>query len=171
MSLLLVLPAAVQAQITITTTSPVPAGTVGSVYYQTLTAVGGRMPYTWVLYAGGLPSGIAMSTNGVIFGTPNVGMTANFSVSVTDTNAATSTKDFSLEILTIPIPLQLGDYIYTTNTGTVTILGYTGPGGAVTIPDTINGLPVASIGDNAFEGSSLTSVTIPDSVTSGVLVR
>ena len=37
----------------------------------------------------------------------------------------------------------------------------------VTIPDTINGLPVTSIGDEAFYGcTSLTSVTIPDSVTS-----
>ena len=34
----------------------------------------------------------------------------------------------------------------TTNNGTITITGYTGPGGAVTIPGTINGLPVTSIG-------------------------
>jgi hypothetical protein len=50
--------------------------------------------------------------------------------------------------------------------GGVTITGYTGPGGAVTIPSTINGLPVGTIGTSAFEGNtSLTSVTIPDSVT------
>ena len=56
---------------------------------------------------------------------------------------------------------------YTTNNGTITITGYTGPGGAVAIPDTINGLPVTRIGDSAFDGeTSLTSVTIPNSVTS-----
>ena len=56
---------------------------------------------------------------------------------------------------------------YTTNNGTITITGYTGPGGAVTIPSTINGLPVTSIGNYAFSNcTSLTSVTIPDSVTS-----
>jgi hypothetical protein len=36
----------------------------------------------------------------------------------------------------------------------------------VTIPGTINGLPVTSIGDGAFYCTSLTSVTIPNSVTS-----
>ena len=53
-----------------------------------------------------------------------------------------------------------------TNNGTITITGYTGPGGAVTIPDVINGLPVTSIANSAFyHQPSLTGVTIPGSVT------
>ena len=47
-------------------------------------------------------------------------------------------------------PVPHDDYFYTTNNGTVTITGYIGNGGAVTIPNTINGLPVSSIGDSAF---------------------
>jgi hypothetical protein len=55
---------------------------------------------------------------------------------------------------------------YTINNDTITITSYTGSGGTVTIPNTINGLPVTSIGDWAFVGSSsLTSVTIPYGVT------
>src|ERR1039457_5758047 len=38
------------------------------------------------------------------------------------------------------------EFNYTTNYGTVTITRYTGPGGDVTIPETINGLPVTAIG-------------------------
>ena len=38
--------------------------------------------------------------------------------------------------------------------------------GALTIPATIKGKPVTSIGKEAFLGSNLTSITIPDSVTS-----
>ncbi len=59
------------------------------------------------------------------------------------------------------------DFTYTTNNGTITIWRYTGPGGDVTIPDTINGLPVTSIGGWAFSGcTNLTAVTLGDSVTS-----
>jgi hypothetical protein len=54
---------------------------------------------------------------------------------------------------------------YTTNNGAITITGYIGSGGAVTIPDTVNGLAVNHIGTGAFRGcSSLTSVSIPGSV-------
>jgi hypothetical protein len=60
---------------------------------------------------------------------------------------------------------------YITNNGAITITGYYGPGGSVTVPDTINGLPVTSIGNYAFYsrgslGIYLTSITIPGSVTS-----
>ena len=61
---------------------------------------------------------------------------------------------------------QAQDFTYTTNNGTITITGYTGPGGNVTIPSVITGLPVTVIGDRAFSSlASLTGITIPSSVT------
>ncbi len=61
-------------------------------------------------------------------------------------------------------PLQ-AQFNYTTNNGAITITGYTGSGGAVTIPSSINGLPVTSIGGEAFANvDSMTSVSIPGSV-------
>lgn len=61
---------------------------------------------------------------------------------------------------------QSGDFGYTVDTNnTVTITNYTGPGGAVTIPDTIEGLPVTVIGSRAFYGNTnLTGVTMGTNV-------
>jgi hypothetical protein len=57
-------------------------------------------------------------------------------------------------------------FLYTTNNGTITITGYTGPGGSVIIPATINGLSVTAIGSDAFSFTdTLTAVTLPNSVT------
>lgn len=59
-----------------------------------------------------------------------------------------------------------GDYVYTTNGASITITGYTGPGGNVTIPDTILDKQVTTIASSAFaNNTNLTSVTIPNSVT------
>jgi uncharacterized repeat protein (TIGR02543 family) len=71
-----------------------------------------------------------------------------------------------------------GDYEYTVTDGEATITKYTGPGGDITIPPTMDGFTVTTIGPNAFGiggaidlgedvywNDSLKSVTIPDSVT------
>ena len=62
---------------------------------------------------------------------------------------------------------QDSDYNYTVNSkGEANITGYTGAGGAIIIPSTLGGYPTMVIGNNAFAYySSITSVTIPNSVT------
>jgi len=73
----------------------------------------------------------------------------------------------ALALLALPAVVQAQDYTYTfDNNGGIAITGYTGPGGDVTIPDTIDGYLVTSIGDAAFYNKFMTSVTIPNSVTS-----
>ena len=71
-----------------------------------------------------------------------------------------------LLLLTLALPAAVqAQFNYTINNGTITITGYTGPGGVVAIPDRINGLPVTTIGDSVFTTCTLTGVTIPNSVT------
>ena len=63
---------------------------------------------------------------------------------------------------------QYGDWQYSSDNVTITITGYTGPGGAVVVPGTLpttNGvLPVTSLGAGAFSWG-VTSVTIPSCAT------
>ena len=54
---------------------------------------------------------------------------------------------------------------WTTNAGVIIITNYTGSG-AVSIPATLTGLAVAGIGDYAFYGDNLTSVTISNGISS-----
>jgi hypothetical protein len=72
-----------------------------------------------------------------------------------------------LLLAVLPVVTQADDFTVTTNLdNTITITKYTGPGGNVQIPSETNGLPVTVIGESAFEDvTSVTSVTIPDSVT------
>jgi hypothetical protein len=68
-------------------------------------------------------------------------------------------------LLALPAAVR-AQFNYTTNNGTITITQYTGPGGAVTIPDTITGLPVTTIAQDAFfQDNTLTSVTLGTNVT------
>src|SRR5664280_459920 len=58
-------------------------------------------------------------------------------------------------------------FSFTTNNGTITITGYnTAAGLNVVIPAATNGYPVTRIEEEAFYESSITSMTIPNSVTS-----
>src|ERR1019366_3072700 len=70
-----------------------------------------------------------------------------------------------LLLLALPATMQSQQrdqgFTFTTNNGALTVKGYNGPEGAVTIPSATNGYPVTSIGPNAFAShSTLTSVTI-----------
>src|SRR5664280_373602 len=115
----------------ITTTSPLPAGAVGVAYNQTLAASGGTSPYVWIITAGGLPTGLNLSTNGAITGTPTMLTNASFTVQVTDNNGLSSTKTLSLTVASpptittaSPLPAGVAGTAYST---TLAVSGSTSP--------------------------------------------
>jgi hypothetical protein len=78
----------------------------------------------------------------------------------------TSIQKLIIALVWLALPLLAqAQFTFTTNSGAITITGYTGSGGAVVIPAATNGYPVTTIGDDAFSYYDLTSVTIPNSVT------
>jgi len=71
----------------------------------------------------------------------------------------------SAAVLPAPPAEAQAQYNCATNNGAITITKCSDSRGAVTIPSTINGLPVTSIGDSAFAYcATLTNVTIPNSI-------
>lgn len=100
------------ASIQITTTT-LPAGSVNTFYSQTLAATGGTSPYSWSINSGALPTGIFISTLGIISGTPTSGGTYAFVVRVADATGASTTQSYTLIInggivITTPSPLPDG---------------------------------------------------------------
>ena len=94
-------------------TNNLPAGNPGVPYSQTISATGGKTPYTWCVIEtsgncddgsqGGLPPGLTISTdsnnNGVISGTPTTpGTPTNFNVQVRDSETIASAASTNLNI-------------------------------------------------------------------------
>ena len=86
------------ANLTISTTSPLPTGEVGITYSQTLAATGGTAPYTWSVTGGALPQGLSLSPGGSITGKPGAAGTASIKVQVTDSSQLTASATLALTI-------------------------------------------------------------------------
>ena len=85
----------------------------------------------------------------------------NFIIRLDLTNWDWDTKTGATFTITVTAPSR--DFTFDATTGT--IKKYNGNDAVVNIPSEINGTPVTTIGNAAFRDSSVTSVTIPASVT------
>lgn len=89
------------------TTTSLPGGTVGQAYNQTLQATGGIGTLVWTRSAGSLPSNLALSSAGVISGTPTNNGTSNFTAQVTDALSQSDTQPLSIVISAATPPLTI----------------------------------------------------------------
>jgi len=148
----------------ITTTSPLPQGTVGVKYSQTLAATGGSGTYTWAVTVGSLPSPLLLdSATGAITGQPATAATSNFTIQVTDTNGATAAKAVALTInpalvITTTSPLPQG----TVGVNYSQTLTATGGSGTYTWAVTVGSLPsplLLNSATGAITGQPATAAT------------
>ncbi|HUO76433.1 MAG TPA: putative Ig domain-containing protein, partial [Thermodesulfovibrionales bacterium] len=79
-----------------------PNGTQGTSYSQTITASGGTAPYTYSIATGSLPAGVALSSGGVLSGTPTTSGTFNFTVKATDANGCTGAGAYTWTVAGTP---------------------------------------------------------------------
>jgi hypothetical protein len=82
------------------TTASIANGRVNAAYSSTLAASGGKAPYSWSMASGALPTGLTLSTSGVISGTPKKSGTYTIMSKVTDseTPAETASKQFTFSV-------------------------------------------------------------------------
>lgn len=74
-------------------------GEVGIAYAPvTLNATGGVTPYTWSISAGAMPSGLTISTNGTVEGTPKTAGTFHFTLQLSDSAGGSQTAPKTLAI-------------------------------------------------------------------------
>ena len=85
--------------LSISTSSPLTFGNVGTAYTQTLTASGGTGAVTWTLDAGAiLPPGLTLASNGVLSGTPTQSGQYQFTVTAADTASQFRSNTFTVSI-------------------------------------------------------------------------
>jgi hypothetical protein len=88
-------------------TTSLDTGKINQFYADALSGTGGTTPYTWALKAGSppLPSGLTLSNNGVISGTPTVTSNTTHTFTLTDATSRTVEKPLQLSINAIPLSI------------------------------------------------------------------
>jgi len=87
-------------------TSSFPDATLGTMYTQTLSGIGGSTPYSWSWTAlspsSALPPGLTLSGN-QITGTPTVAGTYSFTITLTDGASTKATANYTLNVTSVTI--------------------------------------------------------------------
>ncbi len=133
------------APVTLLPTS-LPGGTLGVAYSQTLSALPAAA-YTFAVTAGSLPTGLTLSSGGLLSGTPTATGSYNFTVTATDPNACTGSQAYSVGIsagsCTPPLAPALTAKPAVANIGSRITLSWTGTltagQGNYLLRDSING--------------------------------
>lgn len=154
-----------------TLTLATPSGTAaqGAPFSQTLSTTGGVAPYIYQLETGSFPSGITISSAGVVSGTTS-DTPGNYPVTlrVTDSSTGPGTyfevENYTLTVSALPnltindVTLSEGNAGITNFSFTVSLSAPAGPGGVTFDIATANGTATAGVD---YVASSFTSQTIP----------
>jgi hypothetical protein len=84
-----------------------PNGTAGEPFAWNLTAVGGYPPFVWTVVSGALPSGVSLTPDGSVSGSPDAVGNYTFTVQATDIHNQTANATFTIEVRERPHSIAL----------------------------------------------------------------
>jgi hypothetical protein len=99
--------------LTITTTSPLPNGTVETPYNVTFAATGGISPYAWTINSGNVP-GLSIRSTGVLSGVPAAAGSRSITVQVVDSSSPTPQVATAIFNITTNVSSNANYYVSTT---------------------------------------------------------
>lgn len=139
--------------LSITTTSPLPSGSVGQPYSVTFAVSGGTAPLTWS--ATGLPPGLQFSSAGALTGTPTATGSYTLSVTVTDAARESASGRFTLTITAPPLAITATEPLPRGRVGEAYFVSLAAAGG---VPPYTWSAPSAPAGLSLSAGGTLSGV-------------
>ena len=125
-----------------------PGGTIGTAYNQTITASpAGSYTFT---FAGSLPTGLSLSSSGVLSGTPTTAGTSSFSIAAIGSGGCTGSQTYSLTI---------------SNPACPSVTGVTPASGAIGSNVTINGTGFTGVSSVKFFNNVTATFTVVNDTT------
>jgi hypothetical protein len=103
--------------LTITTTSPLPNGTVDTFYSTTFAASGGTSPYAWTITSGSVPV-VTISSTGVLSGVPAAASAYSITVQVMDSTTPTPLTATATFNITTAVSANINYYVSTSGSNT-----------------------------------------------------
>jgi hypothetical protein len=83
-------------------TETLPAATAGTTYHQALEVSGGTAPYLFTVTSGTLPNGLALTSDGILIGTPTQPGSFTFDVTVGDASGCSRHRSYTIQIAPAP---------------------------------------------------------------------
>ena len=137
-------------------------GTINTAYSQSITASGGASPYTYAVSSGSLPTGLTLSSTGVLSGTPTSTTAATFTVAATDANGCSGSGTYTVT----PAPdSDFSDYSLFSNASSR--MNSTLRIGALTDVEATPSTNSTATGDDTTGSDDEDGVTLPASITQG----
>ncbi len=168
-SFLLTSTLAAASALTITTTSPLPNGTVDIPYSTTLAATGGTAPYAWTITSGSIP-GVAISSTGVLSGVPTAASTYSITVQVLDSTTPTHLTATATFNLTTATSTNTNYYVSPSGSDTTGSGTLASPWATITHAITTVGGPGVTINARAGTYNERVSITKSGSASGGYFI-